>query len=68
MRSINSFGQDYALTLHEWRRRFLSAWDEISPLGFDERFKKLWRFYLAYCEAGFKAGTTNVSQVAAQRL
>lgn len=68
MRSATAFGEDYARTLHEWRRRFLSAWDEISPLGFDERFKKLWRFYLAYCEAGFKAGTTNVTQVAAQRV
>ncbi|WDI31027.1 cyclopropane-fatty-acyl-phospholipid synthase [Hyphococcus flavus] len=67
IRSSTAFGEDYARTLHEWRKRFLSAWDEISPLGFDERFNKLWRFYLAYCEAGFKAGTTNVSQIAAQR-
>ncbi|WP_425408817.1 class I SAM-dependent methyltransferase [Hyphococcus sp.] len=68
IRSATAFGEDYARTLHEWRKQFLSAWDEISPLGFDERFKKLWRFYLAYCEAGFKAGTTNVRQVAAQRV
>ncbi len=67
MRSVSAFGEDYARTLSEWRERFLTAWDEISPLGFDERFKKLWRFYLAYCEAGFKAGTTNVCQIAAQR-
>jgi cyclopropane-fatty-acyl-phospholipid synthase len=62
-----SFGADYAVTLQEWRRRFVSAWQDIRPLGFDERFGKLWRFYLSYCEAGFRAGTTNVSQFAIQR-
>lgn len=58
-----AFGQDYALTLAEWRRRFLAAWDEIVAMGFDDRFKKLWQFYLSYCEAGFKAATTDVMQV-----
>ncbi|MHA7872921.1 MAG: class I SAM-dependent methyltransferase [Hyphococcus sp.] len=59
------FGQDYARTLNEWHQRFLTAWDDIRGLGFDDRFKKLWRFYLAYCEAGFRAGTTNVCQISA---
>ncbi len=63
VRSVSEFGEDYALTLHEWQKRFMAAWDDIKSLGFDERFKKLWNFYLAYCEAGFRAGTTNVSQV-----
>ncbi len=67
LREASPFGQDYARTLNEWRRQFTASWDDIMPLGFDERFKKLWRFYLAYCEAGFKAGTTNVVQIAAQR-
>ena len=67
MRSVSEFGQDYARTLHDWHERFQSKWDEIRPLGFDDRFKKLWEFYLAYCEAGFKAGTTNVCQLAASR-
>ncbi len=58
-----AFGQDYALTLAEWRRRFLAAWDEIVAMGFDDKFKKLWQFYLSYCEAGFKAATTDVIQV-----
>jgi cyclopropane-fatty-acyl-phospholipid synthase len=58
-----SFGQDYATTLNRWHEKFLSVWDELVPLGFDDKFKKLWRFYLAYCEAGFKAGTTDVCQV-----
>lgn len=58
-----AFGQDYARTLAEWRRRFFVAWDDIVALGFDERFKKLWQFYLSYCEAGFKAATTDVMQI-----
>lgn len=58
-----AFGQDYAITLAEWRRRFLAAWDEIVAMGFDEKFKKLWQFYLSYCEAGFKAATTDVMQI-----
>ncbi len=57
------FIQRYARTLHEWSDRFLGSWDEIRTMGFDERFSKLWRFYLAYCEAGFRAGTTNVRQI-----
>ncbi|MEM9263469.1 MAG: cyclopropane-fatty-acyl-phospholipid synthase family protein, partial [Pseudomonadota bacterium] len=56
------FGEDYAKTLAFWHERFVNQWSEIQPLGFDERFKKLWRFYLAYCEAGFRAKTTDVLQ------
>lgn len=67
VRSVAEFGQDYARTLGEWHRRFIAAWDDIAPLGFDERFQKLWRFYLAYCEAGFRAGTTDVRQMAITR-
>lgn len=57
------FGQDYARTLHEWRQRFRSAWPQIRPMGFDERFKRLWEFYLHYCEAGFRAGNIDVRQM-----
>ncbi|HXI86160.1 MAG TPA: cyclopropane-fatty-acyl-phospholipid synthase family protein [Parvularculaceae bacterium] len=66
-RQAADFGEDYAKTLREWHERFLAAWDDIKPLGFDERFKKLWRFYLSYCEAGFRAKTTDVYQIAAAR-
>lgn len=62
-----TFGADYARTLDAWHKRFLGAWDEIQTMGFDDRFKKLWRFYLGYCEAGFRAGTTDVMQVTATR-
>jgi len=57
------FAQDYARTLAEWRKRFWASWDRIVPLGFDDRFKKLWEFYLYYCEAGFRAEYIDVRQV-----
>ncbi len=58
------FGSHYAETLATWRRRFHAAWDRIAALGFDERFKRLWTYYLAYCEGGFRAGNIDVRQVA----
>ena len=64
---VSRFGQDYADTLQQWLRNFDAAWDGIAPLGFDERFRRLWRFYLAYCEAGFRTGRTDVVQLALSR-
>lgn len=55
-----TFGESYARTLVEWRRRFEAAWPSIAPLGFDESFRRLWRYYLCYCEAGFHAGRVDV--------
>jgi cyclopropane-fatty-acyl-phospholipid synthase len=60
----DGFGAHYADTLAVWRRRFIAAWDRIAALGFDERFKRLWTYYLAYCEGGFRAGNIDVRQVA----
>ncbi|MFO0994986.1 MAG: cyclopropane-fatty-acyl-phospholipid synthase family protein [Hyphomicrobiales bacterium] len=57
------FPQDYARTLAEWRERFWGSWERLVPLGFDERFKRLWEFYLHYCEAGFRAEYIDVRQV-----
>nr|WP_235829517.1 cyclopropane-fatty-acyl-phospholipid synthase family protein [Croceicoccus estronivorus] len=58
------FGLDYAETLRQWRRRFDRAVEEGAlPTGFDERFVRLWRFYLMYCEGGFRGGGITVSQV-----
>ena len=54
------FGQSYARTLEEWRRRFQAAWPAIKALGFDERFKRMWDYYLAYCQAGFEMGAIDV--------
>ncbi|MEZ5878615.1 MAG: cyclopropane-fatty-acyl-phospholipid synthase family protein [Tepidamorphaceae bacterium] len=55
-----SFGSSYAQTLREWRRRFEEAWPKIEKLGFDNRFRRLWRYYLTYCEAGFEEGVIDV--------
>ncbi|MFO1148794.1 MAG: cyclopropane-fatty-acyl-phospholipid synthase family protein [Alsobacter sp.] len=54
------FGLDYAETLAEWRNRFRAAWPNLVPLGFDERFRRMWEYYLAYCEAGFRSGNIDV--------
>jgi len=57
------FGQDYARTLATWRDNFRQAWPNLKPLGFDERFRRLWEYYLSYCEAGFLSGNIDVRQV-----
>lgn len=54
------FGPDYAKTLRIWAKAFEEKWGQIAPLGFDERFRRMWRFYLSYCEAGFDNGRINV--------
>ena len=58
-----AFGHDYARTLALWRSAFEQQWPAIAAQGFDENFRRLWRFYLAYCEAGFLAGNISVVQV-----
>jgi cyclopropane-fatty-acyl-phospholipid synthase len=60
--TMRTFAQSYAETLKEWRARFDDAWPRIAPLGFDERFKRMWDYYLAYCEGGFRAGAIDVAQ------
>jgi cyclopropane-fatty-acyl-phospholipid synthase len=62
------FGDSYARTLEEWRRRFLESWPAIESLGFDERFKRTWEYYLAYCQAGFETGAINVGLYKFARL
>ena len=58
--TVQQFGPSYALTLAEWRRRFEAAWPEIKALGFDERFRRMWLYYLIYCEVGFERGLIDV--------
>ena len=60
---VERFGRDYADTLAQWHKSFDAAWNDIRPLGFDERFRKLWKFYLSYCEAGFRTERTSVVQL-----
>ncbi len=62
------FGESYAHTLKHWRDQFLGAWHTIEPLGFDERFRRMWEMYLAYCEGGFRANAINVGQFKLVRL
>jgi cyclopropane-fatty-acyl-phospholipid synthase len=56
------FGSSYAETLRRWQERFIAATQAIDALGFDVTFRRMWLFYLAYCEAGFRAGYLDVVQ------
>ena len=58
----HSLGPDYARTLAHWRENFLSRWETVAALGFDSTFRRMWEFYLAYCEAGFRVGYLDVFQ------
>ena len=62
LEKINTYSDDYARTLATWRENFLGVWDKISPLGFDDYFKRMWEFYLSYCEGGFKSRNINLIQ------
>jgi cyclopropane-fatty-acyl-phospholipid synthase len=57
----------YADTLRRWRERFAENTERINRLGFDATFRKMWTFYLAYCEAGFRAGYLDVAQLTLAR-
>ena len=59
---VNSYPDDYAKTLATWRENFIKVWSNIAPLGFDETFKRMWEFYLSYCEAGFKSKNIDLIQ------
>lgn len=56
LKQLDDIGQSYALTIHEWRKRFLAAREQVLALGFDEDFIRMWDMYLCYCEGGFKEG------------
>ena len=62
-----AFGPDYARTLRHWRARFLREAPRVREIGFDERFVRIWEFYLAYCEAAFDTGNTDVVQFTLRR-
>ena len=59
---MNSYGEHYSDTLRIWRDEFIKKWDLISKQGFDLTFKKMWNFYLSYCEAGFKSKNIDLIQ------
>jgi cyclopropane-fatty-acyl-phospholipid synthase len=54
------FGESYARTVEQWKLRFQDSWPDIKALGFDQRFKRMWEYYLAYCQAGFETRAVNV--------
>ncbi len=64
---IASMGQHYAHTLRLWREQFLANWENVEALGFDQTFRRMWEFYLAYCEAGFRTGYLDVAQIRIER-
>jgi len=59
----HGYGASYARTLRLWRDRFDDRTDEVADLGFEERFRRMWRYYLSYCEGGFRAGRADVRQI-----
>ena len=62
----NSYGQHYSNTLNIWRKEFTNKWEEISKQGFDLTFKRMWNFYLSYCDAGFKSKNIDLIQFSMQ--
>ena len=62
----NSYGLHYSSTLKIWRDEFFKKWEEISKQGFDNKFKRMWHFYLSYCEAGFKSKNIDLIQFSLQ--
>ena len=65
--NVYAFGHDYAETLKRWRERFLAQREAVLQGGFDERFMRIWEFYLAYCEAAFMENNIDVLQVTLQK-
>ena len=65
---IFSFGKSYAQTLEIWSTNFNACWHQLQDLGFDERFARIWRYYLAGCRASFLAGITDVSHIMFRRV
>jgi len=66
--STRRFGPHYAHTLQRWRAAFTAHWPQIAALGFDETFRRMWEFYLAYSEAGFATGYLDVAQIRLGRV
>tara|TARA_R110002126_G_scaffold167330_1_gene315114 strand:+ start:18247 stop:19392 length:1146 start_codon:yes stop_codon:yes gene_type:complete len=61
------FGKSYDLTLRRWHQRFNEKWDDIAAMGFDERFKRMWNFYLTSCASTFDSGNCDVTQITVKR-
>ncbi|SEO88856.1 cyclopropane-fatty-acyl-phospholipid synthase [Salinihabitans flavidus] len=66
LRSIE-FGESYSQTLRRWHQSFNDKWDEVAALGFDDRFRRMWNFYLTSCAAAFHSGNCDVTQITVTR-
>ena len=66
LKNCDSYGIHYSNTLSIWRQEFLKKWTDISKQGFDNKFKRMWNFYLSYCEAGFKSKNIDLIQFSLQ--
>ena len=66
---VNSieFGPSYSITLRRWHETFNARWDQVSELGFDERFRRMWNFYLTSCAATFESTNCDVTQITVKR-
>jgi cyclopropane-fatty-acyl-phospholipid synthase len=67
LRGSIEFGQSYSQTLRRWHEAFNAHWDEVARLGFDERFRRMWNFYLTSCAATFAHGNCDVTQITVTR-
>jgi cyclopropane-fatty-acyl-phospholipid synthase len=61
------FGESYSQTLRRWHVTFTDRWDDVAKMGFDERFRRMWDFYLCSCAAAFQFGVTDVTQITVRR-
>jgi cyclopropane-fatty-acyl-phospholipid synthase len=61
--ALEDFGDSYARTLEAWRKRFMGRLPEVRSQGFNERFIRMWEFYLAYCEGGFRERSLGVAHM-----
>jgi cyclopropane-fatty-acyl-phospholipid synthase len=67
MESLDDIGLDYAKTLADWRKNFLVSWPELTTLGYDDTFKRLWLYYFAYCEGAFLERSTSTVHLLARK-
>ena len=66
-RGTHDFGPSYSLTLRRWNEVFQARWPEISAMGYDARFKRMWEYYLTSCASAFQSGVCDVTQLVLQR-
>lgn len=67
VRGLHDFGNDYAKTIGAWQERFNRSWESLESMGYDDRFRRLWNFYLAYCRGGFHERTISVVHLVADK-